>query len=149
MKIEAFLEQSPLFAVNWAARKFESHVARLLADKNLSFLEALILVSILFEEPKRVSPSQLAAIFSTTRGNISHCVSSLEGNGLLSRRIDPDDARGYQLFLKPQGRKAAMQVIRTFDRMQATFEKTIGLTELKTAIDVIRRVENACSHVEA
>src|SRR3954454_21352696 len=113
MKIETFLEQSPLFAVNWAARKFEANVTRLLADKNLNFLEALILVSVLFEEPKRVSPSQLATVFSTTRGNISHCVSSLEAGGLLARRIDPDDARGYQLFLKPQGRKTAMQVIRT------------------------------------
>jgi DNA-binding MarR family transcriptional regulator len=148
MKIEAFLEQSPLFTVNWAARKFDSHVARLLGDKNLNFLEALILVSILFEEPKRVSPSQLASIFSTTRGNISHCVSSLEGSGLLARRIDPDDARGYQLFLKPPGRKAAMQVIRAFDRMQTTFEQTVGSAQLKTAIDVIRRVESICSRME-
>ena len=149
MKIEAFLEQSPLFAVTWAARKFESHIARLLADQNLNLLEALILVSILFEEPKRVSPSQLAAILSTTRGNISHCVSSLEGSGLLTRRIDPDDARGYQLFLKPQGRKAAMQVIRTFDRMQVAFEKTVDPAQMKTAIDIIRRVESACSRLEA
>jgi DNA-binding MarR family transcriptional regulator len=138
MKIETFLEQSPLFTVNWATRKFESHVTRLLADKNLNFLEALILVSILFEEPKRVSPSQLAMV-----------VSSLEASGLLARRIDPDDARGYQLFLKPQGRKTAMQVIRTFDRMQTTFEQTVGAAQLQTAIDVIRRVERVCSHMEA
>jgi DNA-binding MarR family transcriptional regulator len=142
MKIEAFLEQSPLFAVNRAARKFEAHLAQLFKNEKVSFLEALVLVSILLEEPKKISPSKLSDTFSTTRGNISHCLSSLEAKGMISRKIDPEDARAFHLILKPQGRKMAMQVIRTLDHLQNSFEKTIGVIPIKSALEVIGKVED-------
>ena len=104
-----------------------------------------MLVSLLFEKPLSVSPSRLAETFSTTRGNISHCVSSLEAKGLLGRKIDPKDARAYQLILMPAGKKSAMQVVRTLDRLQAAFEKGIGVAELKAALQVIRQVEQICT----
>ena len=141
MKIETFLKQSPLFEISRAARRLESHVSH----DQVGFLEGLVLVSILFEKPLTVSPSRLAEVFSTTRGNISHCVSSLEAKGLLGRRIDPGDARTYRLSLKPEGKKVAMQWIRTLDRMQTNFEKTIGATKLQAALDVVRQVEQICS----
>lgn len=142
MKIEAFLEQSPLFAVSRAARKFDVHLAQLFKDEKVNFLEALVLVSILLEEPKKVNPSKLSETFSTTRGNISHCLSSLEAKGMIARKIDPEDARAFQLILKPQGRKMAMQVIRTLDRLQAAFEKAVGVAQMKSALQVIRNVED-------
>ena len=145
MKIESFLRQSPLFEISWAARKCESHLAQQLNQGEVSFLEALVLVSILFEEPLTVSPSHLAQAFSTTRGNISHCISSLEAKGLLGRKIDPDDARAYRLLLKPQGKRIAMYLIRTLDQMQTRFEKIIGSEKLKAALDVVRQVEQTCS----
>jgi DNA-binding MarR family transcriptional regulator len=83
MRIDAFLQQSPMFAVNRAARRFESLTAHVLAEDSLGFLEGLILAAIFFEAPRLVKPSQLAETFSTTRGNVSHSVSSLEGKGLL------------------------------------------------------------------
>ncbi|MHB1021433.1 MAG: MarR family winged helix-turn-helix transcriptional regulator [Acidobacteriaceae bacterium] len=145
MRIETFLEQSPLFEVSRAARKFESHLARILQDEGITFLEALVLISIFFEEPNAVKPSQLATTFSTTRGNVSHCISSLEAKGLLRRRIDPEDARGVLLILKPQGRRRAMQAIRTLDQMQKHFEKKIGVAELKAALHAIQQVEEICA----
>jgi DNA-binding MarR family transcriptional regulator len=111
----------------------------------VGLLEALVLVSIFFEKPLTVSPSSLAEAFSTTRGNISHCVSSLEARGLLGRSIDPQDARAFRLMLKPAGRKFAMQLVRTMDRMQSCFEDSVGKKELETAIKVIRQVEQICS----
>ena len=72
MRIEAFLRESPLFAVTRAARRFEALTAQMLADDGLSFLEALILAAIFFEAPQAVRPSSLAETFGTTRGNISH-----------------------------------------------------------------------------
>ena len=113
MNIEAYLQQSPLFEVSRLARRFESQLAQLFGRGQLGFLEGLVLVSLLFEKPLSVSPSRLAETFSTTRGNISHCVSSLEAKGLLGRKIDPKDARAYQLILMPAGKKSAMQVVRT------------------------------------
>jgi DNA-binding MarR family transcriptional regulator len=144
VRIEAFLLQSPLFAVTRAARRLDSHVARILGSGELTFFEGLVLVSIFFEEPQAIKPSRLAETFSTTRGNVSHCISGLEAKGLVRRRIDPEDARGFHVILKPQGRTMAMQVIRTFDQLQKEFEREIGVADLQAALAIIRKVERVC-----
>ena len=141
MRIDAFLQESPMFAVNRAARRFESLTTQVLAEDRLSFLEGLILAAMFFEAPTLVKPSQLAETFSTTRGNVSHCVSSLEAKGLLQRRIDPDDARAYLLTLKPQGKRCAMRVIGAFDKLQKEFEDEIGKSALGEMLKSLRRLE--------
>jgi DNA-binding MarR family transcriptional regulator len=144
MRIEAFLHESPMFAVNRAARRFESLAAQTLAADSLNFLEGLVLAAMFFEAPLRVMPSQLAETFGTTRGNVSHCVSSLEARGLLQRKIDPEDARAYQLTLKPQGRKCAVRVIGVFDKLQREFEREIGKTALSEMLKALRKLEALC-----
>ncbi len=141
MRIDAFLHESPMFAVNRAARRFESLAVRVLADDNLGFLEALVLAALFFEAPRQVKPSHLAETFATTRGNLSHCVSSLEAKGLLQRKIDPEDARAYLLTLKPQGKRCALRVIAALDRMQNDFEGEIGRTALAEMLRSIRKLE--------
>ena len=141
MRIDAFLEQSPMFAVNRAARRFDSLTAQVLAGDGLSFLEGLVLAAMFFEAPLPVRPSELAETFGTTRCNVSHCVSSLEAKGLLQRKIDPEDARAYQLTLKPQGRRCAVRVIGAFDKLQAKFEREIGKTALGEMLKSLRRIE--------
>ena len=42
MRIDAFLQQSPMFAVNRAARRFESLTAQVLVADGLGFLEGLV-----------------------------------------------------------------------------------------------------------
>jgi DNA-binding MarR family transcriptional regulator len=83
----------------------------------------------------------LAQTFGTTRGNVSHCISSLEAKGFLHRVIDPTDARSYLLALKPLGKKCSLRVIRAFDKLQAEFEKEIGKTALSDALETIRKIE--------
>src|ERR1700721_3927008 len=141
MRIETFLEQSPLFCVTLAARRFYALTTRLVETDDLNFLEALILATLFFESPAAVKPSTLAETFGTTRGNVSHCVSSLEAKGLLQRRIDPADARAYLLTLKPQGKRCAMRVIAALDRMQSEFEREIGKSNLAEMLKSIRKLE--------
>jgi DNA-binding MarR family transcriptional regulator len=130
-----------MFAVNRAARRFESLTALVLSGDGLNFLEGLILAAMFFETPRLVKPSHLAETFGTTRGNISHCVSSLEARGLLQRKIDPEDARAYLLMLKPQGRKCAVRVIGAFDKLQNEFEEEIGKTALAEMLKALRSLE--------
>jgi DNA-binding MarR family transcriptional regulator len=141
MRINAFLHESPMFAVNRAARRFDSLTAQVLAPDNLSFLEGLVLAAMFFEAPQQVKPSQLAETFGTTRGNVSHCVSSLEAKGLLERRIDTEDARAYLLTLKPQGKRCALRVIAAFDKLQKEFEREVGKTVLSEMLKAIRKLE--------
>ena len=130
-----------MFAVNRAARRFEALAAEVLAGDELSFLEGLTLAAIFFEAPRPIKPSQLAETFGTTRGNVSHCVSSLEAKGLLQRKIDPVDARAYLLTLRPQGKRCALRVIGEFDKLQKEFEIEIGKSALGEMLKAIRKLE--------
>jgi DNA-binding MarR family transcriptional regulator len=143
MRIDAFLEQSPVFAVHRAARRFEVMTAQALAEDELSFLEGLSLAAIFFEMPRPVKPSQLAEAFATTRGNVSHCLSVLEAKGLVQRRIDPEDARAFLLSLKPQGKRCALRVIAAFDKQQKEFETATGKSALKEMLRSLRTLETA------
>jgi DNA-binding MarR family transcriptional regulator len=141
MRIDAFLRESPMFAVNRAARRFESLTAQVLAADDLGFLEGMVLAAMFFEAPRAIKPSQLAETFGTTRGNVSHCVSSLEAKGLLQRKIDPEDARAFLLTLKPPGKRCALRVIGAFDKLQKEFEEEIGKAALSEMLKAIRRLE--------
>ena len=141
MRIEAFLRESPMFAVNSAARRFSALANQSLAADGLNFVEGLVLAAIFFEAPRQIKPSELANTFATTRGNISHSISALEAKGLLQRKIDPADARAYFLTLKPSGKKAAFRVISALDGLQRAFEKEVGKTVLLYTLKVIRQLE--------
>ena len=130
-----------MFAVNRSARRFEALAAEALQDDGLSFLEGLTLAAVFFEAPKLIKPSQLADAFGTTRGNVSHCVSSLEAKGLLQRKIDPEDARAYQLTLKPHGKRCALRVIAALDKLQREFEAEVGKLALGEMLRTLRKLE--------
>ena len=149
MRIDTFLNESPMFAVNRAARRFESLAAQVFTADNLNFLEGLVLAALFFEAERTVKPSELAETFATTRGNISHCVSSLEAKGLLQRKIDPEDARAFLLTLKPQGKKCAVRVIGAFDKLQREFEQETGKTALGEMLKNLRRLEALCEEKQS
>lgn len=144
MRIETFLKQSPMFCVTLAARRFDALTTHLLQSDGLNFLEALILAALFFESAAAVKPSQLAETFGTTRGNVSHCISSLEAKGLVQRKIDPHDARAYHLALKPLGKKVAMRAIGALDKVQRAFENEVGKDALHSALQVIRSLADSC-----
>lgn len=141
MRIEAYLRESPMFTVKSAARHFDALAAEEFAIDDLGFTAGLVLAAAFLEEPQPTRPSQLADTFGTTRGNVSHAVSSLEAKGLIQRKIDPLDARGYLLTLKPAGKKCAMRVVGAFDKMQRDFEKQVGKENLRNALRVIRALQ--------
>lgn len=135
-----------MFVVKRAAQHFDALASKAFSVDDLGFTEGLVLAATFFESPRPIRPSQLAQAFGTTRGNVSHAISSLEAKGLVHRRIDPSDARGYLLSLKPPGKKCALRVIGAFDAMQRTFEQKVGRTSLTHALDVIRAIES-CKHL--
>ena len=103
-----------------------------------------MLAAIFFETRGGIKPSELSETFQTTRGNVSHCVSSLEAKGLVRRRIDPEDARSFRVVLQPVGKRRAVRVVGIFDRMQTHFEKSLGVTKLTGMLQQMRAVEELC-----
>ncbi|HUZ94344.1 MAG TPA: MarR family transcriptional regulator [Edaphobacter sp.] len=140
MRIESFLRLSPVFQISVSARRLDGCLTRILRAEEVTFLEALMLAAIFFEKKRGVKPSELAVTLQTTRGNLSHCVSSLEAKGLVRRRIDPEDARAFQLTLLPAGRKRAARVVGILDRMQGQFElrmRTAGIEAMLRQIFIL------------
>jgi DNA-binding MarR family transcriptional regulator len=144
MRIEAFLRQSPVFQASRITRRMEASLNAILQEEGLTFFEALMLAAIFFEKKGGIKPSDLAETFQTTRGNVSHCVSSLEAKGLVRRRIDPEDARSFRLVLQPVGKRRAVRVVGIFDRMQTHFEKKVGVAKLAGMLEQMRAVEELC-----
>jgi DNA-binding MarR family transcriptional regulator len=143
MRIESFLQHSPLFQTSRIARKAEAAVNTILTNEDLTFFESLVLAAIFFEKGE-ARPSDLAEAFQTTRGNVSHCISSLEAKGLVRRKIDTEDARAVQLILSPSGRRRAARTVGILDRMQSRFEQEIGATTLERMLREMAAVEKLC-----
>lgn len=149
MKIDKFLAESPVFAIAKAARTVEANLNRALRGEGLGFFQGLLLVAVFFEEAGRVSPSQLAASFSTTRGNVSHGLSALEARGLVKRQIDAEDARVLRISIRPDGRRCAMRLIKCFNTLEAKIEGALGASQVRAAITVMSRVEELSEAVTA
>jgi len=127
MRIEAFLRESPMFTVKRAARHFDRIAAEAFSPDDLGFMEGLLLAAIFSRPPVPLSPPCWPRPSLQRAANVSHAISSLEAKGLVQRRIDPADARGTLLALKPQA-KVRPAHHRRFDRMQQKFEQKVGKT---------------------
>jgi DNA-binding MarR family transcriptional regulator len=149
MRIESFLRQSPIFQASRIARRMEASLNRVLEGEGLTFFESLVLAAIFFEKKGGVKPSYLAEAFQTTRGNVSHCISSLEAKALVRRRIDGEDARSLQLVLQPAGRKRAVRVVGILDRMQRHLEERVGAAKLEAMLGQLHSVEELCSRLQS
>ncbi|MEO8737469.1 MAG: MarR family transcriptional regulator [Edaphobacter sp.] len=145
MRIESFLRQSPVFQISRTARRLDALLTRILRGEEVTFFEALVLAAIFFEKKRGIKPSELAETFHTTRGNVSHCISSLEAKGLVRRRIDPEDARAFLLTLQPAGRKRAARVVGILDRMQGQFDKMMRTSGIEELLRQMLIVESLCS----
>jgi DNA-binding MarR family transcriptional regulator len=144
MRIESFLQQSPVFQASRTARRMEASLNTILRGEGLTFFESLVLAAIFFEKKGGIKPSVLAETFQTTRGNVSHCISSLEVKGLVRRRIDAHDARALQLVLQPAGRRRAARVVGILDRIQRRFEESVGIENLAAMLGQMSIVEQLC-----
>ena len=126
MRIEAFLRQSPIVQASRIARRMEASLNLLLKDEEVTAFEAMVLAAMFFEKRGAIKPSALADAFETTRSNVSHCISSLEGRGLVQREIDPRDARAVQLLLRPQGKRKAVRVVGFWTLCSDSLRRRLG-----------------------
>jgi DNA-binding MarR family transcriptional regulator len=137
MKIEKYLQQSPIFAISATYELIIPKLNRQLKKDNLNLLQGLVLTALFFEDRADISPSELAKVFQTSRGNMSHILSSLEYNGFVKRVVHKKDARQFQIELKAEGKKKALSLIRFYDRIQDLFEKELGSNACKKTVDGI------------
>jgi DNA-binding MarR family transcriptional regulator len=141
MKITKYLNASPVFAINSAYEAIISDINRVLKTEDSNLLQGLVLTALLFEEKDTITPSKLAQVFHTSRGNISHIVSHLEYRGWVKRVVSPTDARQFQIVLKPDGRKKAVKLVKYYDKIQDLFENQLGISNCKQAAESISKLK--------
>ena len=143
LKIRKFIQGSLILAIGAGYDTVWRDLNSKLKAENCNLLQAILLISIFFEQSEDVRPSALAEILGTTRGNISHCISHLERHGFLRRALNEKDARSYRLILKPEGKKTAARLIRVIDDLENYFERQLGKSTLQSTLDGIRAVQSA------
>src|SRR5215210_7360580 len=121
MKIQQYINSSLILAIGSNYDTVWRDLNAQLKQEHCNLLQAVILISIFFEQSERVTPSELAAIFRTTRGNVSHCISHLERRGFLKRVLDQQDARSYRLVIRPEGKKTAVRLIKIIHDLENHF----------------------------
>lgn len=79
-----------------------------LSEAKLSFGQYRILMDLLFSERfddcAGLNPSDLSERLGVTRNTVSSLIRSLEEDGFITRRLDPEDRRRFIIGLTEQGR---------------------------------------------
>lgn len=138
MKIQKYLEQSPVFSLNAAYEAVIPHLNQRLKKEDLNLLQGLVLTALFFEGRKDITPSQLAKLFETSRANMSHILSHLEYKGWIKRVVREKDARQFHIELKSDGRKKALSLIQFYDRLQGIFEKEMGVSSCQRLVNSLK-----------
>lgn len=140
MKIQIYLKQSPIFAINSAYEMLIPKINKQLKSEKINLLQGLVLTALFFEgNNENITPSLLAKIFNTSAGNMSHIISALEYQGYVKRNLSKTDARRFNIELKAEGRKKALYLIKFFDRIQGDFEKSLGVNSCQTLAESIHQ----------
>lgn len=145
MRIKKYLNASPVFSINAAYEIIISDINKLLKDEEINLLQGLVMTALLFEENDSITPSQLAKVFHTSRGNMSHIISHLEYKGWVKRVVSSEDARQFQIVLKPEGKKKSLRLIKYYDKIQDFFEAQLGVSGCKTTVENINKLAMAYS----
>jgi DNA-binding MarR family transcriptional regulator len=94
-----------LFAVLHAAHAAEAEVEAKLNEVHLSMAKLMALKA-LSEAGESLPLGQLAERLSCVKSNITQLVDRLESDGLVARKLDPNDRRAKLAVLTAAGRKA-------------------------------------------
>lgn len=126
------------------------HVSRQSLDgAGLSFAQYKILMHLFFSEKMGgrpdLNPSEISNRQGVTRNTISALIRSLEEEGLVERRLDPDDRRRFNISLSEAGRSLVGEYARQHLAMIGSCLTVLSAEEQETLARLLHKVS---SHVE-
>ncbi len=139
MKIEKFLNASPLYNLSIAYGEIIGGFQKRLAEEQVHFLQALILTGIYFEE-RPARPGELARAFACSRSTLSHALRGLERKGLLERKSSSDDARAYFFSLTKEGRRKVPRLVKIFDSTEDRIEEAFAGKKINLGLKQFREI---------
>jgi len=123
------------------------HVSRQSLDgAGLSFAQYKILMHLFFSEKMGgqpdLNPSEISNRQGVTRNTISSLIRSLEEEGLVERRLDPDDRRRFNISLTDAGRSLVDEYARQHLAMIGSCITVLSTEEQETLSTLLRRVSS-------
>jgi DNA-binding MarR family transcriptional regulator len=129
-----------------AGRLLEGAIAATAAEKGLSVPEGDILFTLRRSGEPRLSPSQLSQWLFVTSGTMTGRLDRLERRGLIRRLPNPDDRRGMDVELTPEGRKLADELVTTHVANEERLMSGLTRDERRTLERIMRKL---LAHLEA
>lgn len=125
MKIEKFLNSSPIFHAYLLSEKLFNPFQALLKREGLTFIQSMILISLYFEE-ESVSPKDISSSLNTSPSNLSHAIKHLRANCLIKKVANSDDERSFFMELTSKGEKKVSKLVALYNETQDAFEDQLG-----------------------
>lgn len=138
LKLEKFINESATISLIFNGLRLQKELNSSLKEYDITLNHALIMLSIFFEPEKTIRSNEIIALIPMTKGNISHCTSSLEQKKLVSRKVIPDDLRGFEFSLTAKGQKQCLSLIKIFDKVESDCDKKFSAQKLKDFIEMSR-----------
>jgi DNA-binding MarR family transcriptional regulator len=140
LKLEKFINESASISLIFNGIRLQKKLNSALKEYDLNLNHALVMLSIFFEPEKTIRSIEIGALIPMTKGNISHCTSSLEQKKLISRKMIPDDLRGFEFGLTAKGQKLCISLIKFFDKVESDCDKKFNAQELNDFIEMSREL---------
>lgn len=134
MKIRSYIEASPLFTLADTYQKVQKTFSETLSPHEVNFNQALLLVTLLLEKEKEVTPKILARELGLSKTLLSQTLSHLEYQKLIRRKLSNQDARSFTLHLSTLGRNKAAKLVSIFDGFQKLLESKFEAEQLSQFI---------------
>jgi len=129
MKIEKFLNSSPIFHAYLLSEKLFVPFQMILKKERLTFVQSMILAAIYFEE-ESVTPKALSELLNSSPSNISHAVKFLRSNNLIKKVVNNLDERSIYLELTNKGEKKVSKLISLYSETQDMFESVLSENQI-------------------
>jgi DNA-binding MarR family transcriptional regulator len=126
--------------VVFAARLLEGAIAASAAEHGLSVPEGDILFTLRRSGDPRLSPSQLSHWLFVTSGTMTGRLDRLERRGLIRRVPNPDDRRGMDVELTPEGRQLADELVTAHVENEERMMSVLTRDERRTLQRIMRKL---------
>lgn len=122
-------------------------------DAGLSFAQYRVLMHLFFAEQMseraELNPSEISDRQGVSRNTVSSLIRNLEEEGMVERRLDPDDRRRFNISLTDRGRAVIRQHTRTHLEMMDSCFRALGDEEQATLLELLRKLGERVAVVRA
>lgn len=114
-------------------------------DAGLSFAQVRVLMHLFFAEQMgdsaQLNPSEISERQGVSRNTMSSFIRNLEGEGMVERRLDPDDRRRFNISLTDRGRAIVHQHTRDHLQMIDNCFHVLNSQERETFLTLLHKLE--------